>query len=244
MSETRDNYTVIPGWTKRLGLTLTEKVVYCVIYGFSQDEDSTFHGSRAYLASICECSVDTIDRVLKKLLGLGLISKKEVFSGGVKFCEYSVAASSRNMQGVAANCHEGSRTVRHNNIDNNVDNKLSTNRDKSAPSRSNSFDFKKALLELGVSEQHATDWLAVRKAKRMTNTRTAFDRLKGQIEKACRQYACTADDCVAFAASKDWGGFDASWEQIKEIKTAQSDEDYIRAYFAREEAKFKGGVHF
>ena len=54
MSETRDNYTVIPGWTKRLGLTLTEKVVYCVIYGFSQDEDSTFHGSRSYLADVAE----------------------------------------------------------------------------------------------------------------------------------------------------------------------------------------------
>lgn len=117
MEEPRDTYTVIPGWTKRLGLSLVEKVVYCVIYGFSQDADSTFRGSRAYLAGICECSVDTVDRALKKLLALGLISKKDSFVGGVKFCEYSVAATGRNLQGVAAICPGGSRNLRHNNED-------------------------------------------------------------------------------------------------------------------------------
>lgn len=121
------------------------------------------------------------------------------------------------------------------NISTNVDNK-----------RTPAFDFKKALLEMGVSEQHASDWMAVRKAKRMTNTRTAFDRLKAHIERACKQYTVTPDDCVAFAASKDWGGFDSSWEAIKEItkNNTLNEDDRVRRAYAAAEAKFKGDLHF
>lgn len=112
--------------------------------------------------------------------------------------------------------------------------------------QSRPFDFKDALRKMGVSEQHASDWMAVRKAKRMTNTRTAFDRLKAHIEKACKQYNITPDDCVAFAASKDWGGFDSGWEAIKDItkNNALDEDDRVRRAYAAAEAKFKGDVHF
>ena len=99
---------------------------------------------------------------------------------------------------------------------------------------------------MGVSEQHAADWMAVRKSKKMTNTRTAFDRLKSHIDKACRMYGVTPDECVAFAASKDWGGFDSNWEAIKNIttSTATNEDDRVRRAYAAEEAKFKGPLHF
>lgn len=99
---------------------------------------------------------------------------------------------------------------------------------------------------MGVAEQHADDWMAVRKAKRMTNTRTAFDRLKANIERACKQYNVKPDDCVAFAASRDWGGFDSSWEAIKDITKSNTtnEDDRVRRAYAAEEAKFKGNLHF
>lgn len=218
MDETRDTYTVIPGWTKRLGLSLVEKVVYSVIYGFSQDEDSTFHGSRSYLADICECSVDTIDRALKKLLSLGLITKKEKLLGGVKFCEYSVAATGRNLQGVAAKCGEGSRKMRHNNEESyESSNRNKIEKDARAHTRKD-FDFKGALLDIGVSEAAASDWMLVRKNAKATNTRTAFDQLRAQIDKICRIHGVTPDDVVRFAVGHDWRGIDASWEAVKNIK--------------------------
>lgn len=233
MEENRDNYTVIPGWTKRLGLSLVEKVVYCVIYGFSQDEDSTFHGSRSYLASICECSVDTIDRALKKLLELGLISKQDKFQGGVKFCEYSVAATSRNLQGVAANCPEGGRKMRHNNE---VDKSTSNSNNIEIATRTHAreekkkFDFYASLLDLGISEQAASDWMLVRKNAKATNTETAFNALHNQIDKICRRYGVTPDQVARFAASHDWKGINADWEAVKNIKkdadhSADNDED-------------------
>ena len=116
MEEPRDTYTVIPGWTKRLGLSLVEKVVYCVIYGFSQDADSTFHGSRSYLADVAECGLRTIDRALASLVEKGLILKREKYVGGVKFCEYVAnVASSDMVTGVATFCPKGSDKFAHNN---------------------------------------------------------------------------------------------------------------------------------
>jgi hypothetical protein len=235
-----------------LGLSLVEKTVFAIIYGFSQDEDSEFHGSRQYLADWCEASTKTIDRALAHLCELRYIVKREKIVSGVKFCRYSVNVATLDKMSIpGTNCPQGrdilgepTDKMSHNNIDNNADNKLSANRDKSA---STAFDFKKAVMELGVTQQHAEDWMAVRKAKRMTNTRTAFDRLKTQIENACKEYGITPDECVAYAASKDWGGFDAKWEDVKNIKTSNygiSKEDRVRAAIDAEVARFSKPLHF
>lgn len=69
------------------------------------------------------------------------------------------------------------------------------------------FNFKKALLDLGVEECIATDWLAVRKTKKATNTETAFNRIKEQI----RLSGASANDCITFAVERSWSGFKAEW---------------------------------
>ena len=219
MDETRDTYTVIPGWTKRLGLSLVEKVVYSVIYGFSQDEDSTFHGSRSYLADICECGLRTIDRTLASLVEKGLIRKREKYVGGVKFCEYVAnVASSDTVTGVATFCPKGSDKFAHNNEDSyESSNRNKIEKDARAHTRKD-FDFKGALLDIGVSEAAASDWMLVRKNAKATNTRTAFYQLRAQIDKICRIHGVTPDDVVRFAVGHDWRGIDASWEAVKNIK--------------------------
>lgn len=251
------NYITILAWMRGLGLSLVEKTIFAIIYGFSQDEDSEFHGSRQYLADWCEASTKTVDRALAHLCELGYILKREKVISGVKFCRYSVnVATMDKMSLPETNWKKGvdkmagpadkmsHNIIDHNIIDNNADNKLSANSDKSA---STAFDFKKAVMGMGVTQQHAEDWMVVRKAKRMTNTRTAFDRLKTQIENACKEYGITPDDCVAYAASKDWGGFDAKWEDVKNIKTNNygiSKEDRVRAAIDAEVARFAKPLHF
>lgn len=69
------------------------------------------------------------------------------------------------------------------------------------------FDFKKSLIEIGVSPQVAEDWMQVRKAKRASNTETAFNRIKKEIEKS----GLSAEECITIAVARSWQGFQAEW---------------------------------
>lgn len=73
--------------------------------------------------------------------------------------------------------------------------------------KNNIFDFKNKLIILGVSEKIATDWMLVRKNKKATNTETAFNSLKSQIEKS----GLSANDCIKIAVERSWSGFNSQW---------------------------------
>lgn len=63
------------------------------------------------------------------------------------------------------------------------------------------------LVAEGVQQQHAEDWLTVRKAKRAPLTRAAWDDVKAEAVKA----AIAPAEAVRIAASSSWQGFKASW---------------------------------
>ena len=69
------------------------------------------------------------------------------------------------------------------------------------------FDFKKSLIEIGVSPEVADDWMQVRKAKRASNTETAFRRIKNEIDKS----GLSANECITIAVARSWQGFQADW---------------------------------
>ena len=62
-------------------------------------------------------------------------------------------------------------------------------------------------MDLGVEEQAAKDWMAVRKAKRAPLTETVIKSLKAEASKA----GMTVDDAVKMCAERSWQGFKASW---------------------------------
>ena len=64
-----------------------------------------------------------------------------------------------------------------------------------------------ALAALGVDRQHAVDWLAVRKAKDLPLTRTAWDQTAAEAAKA----GITPAEAVRLSAANGWAGFRASW---------------------------------
>jgi uncharacterized protein YdaU (DUF1376 family) len=66
----------------------------------------------------------------------------------------------------------------------------------------------KELLDLGVPEQAAVDWLTVRKAKKAPLTQTALD----GIEREGRKAGLTIAQVVTICASRNWQSFKASWE--------------------------------
>lgn len=85
------NNIVIHGWMRTiLDLKSSELLVYAIIYGFSQDGESEFYGSRQYLADCVGCSVKTIERVLNNLVDTQLINKRVVTKNNVNFPHYSV----------------------------------------------------------------------------------------------------------------------------------------------------------
>lgn len=61
----------------------------------------------------------------------------------------------------------------------------------------------------GVDPQHAAEWLAVRKAKRLTLTKTAWDDTKAEAMKA----GVTPAEAVRLSVVNSWAGFKASWLQ-------------------------------
>ena len=119
------NFITIQGWMRsELNLSGNELIAYALIYGFSQDGESSFNGSSQYIADWCGIARDNALRLLKRMCEKGIITKKEEFISGVKFCKYvanpNVVGYDETSQGVMTNHHRGyDETSYNNNIHNN-----------------------------------------------------------------------------------------------------------------------------
>ena len=91
----------------------------------------------------------------------------------------------------------------------NKENKDNTSKQRlythSAPDK---FDFRKSLIELGVTPDTADQWMLVRKRKGAVNTKAAFDTIAKEIAKAA---PTTAEACIYRAVAESWRGFKAEW---------------------------------
>lgn len=90
------NYIAIADWmVKDLGLSGRELLAYAIIYGFSQDEKSSFVGSLEYLSAWLNIShSNNVLRVLKSLQNKNLITKQKIkYPDRQIMCAYSVIAA-------------------------------------------------------------------------------------------------------------------------------------------------------
>jgi hypothetical protein len=69
------------------------------------------------------------------------------------------------------------------------------------------FSFFNSLIQLGAKKELVSDWLKVRKTKKLTNTETAFSNLKIEFEKSGKPIDEILEKCI----TESWGGFKASW---------------------------------
>lgn len=192
---------------REMGLKGNELIVFAVINGFSQNGNGSFHGSLAALQEMCGiASRQTITDILKSLVDKGFINKTEVTLNGVKNISYSVCP--KNGQGVQKMDMDVQKLDRvcpknghiYINDINISPTEINNNKGKR-------FDFKNSLIEIGVSPEVAEDWMQVRKAAKATNTETAFNRIKHEIEKS----GLSANECITIAVSRSWRGFQADW---------------------------------
>ena len=192
---------------REMGLKGNELIVFAVINGFSQNGNGSFHGSLAALQEMCGiASRQTITDILKSLVDKGFINKTEVTLNGVKNISYSVCP--KNGQGVqkmdkgVQELDRGCPKNGHIYI-----NDINISPTEINNNKGKRFDFKNSLIEIGVSPEVAEDWMQVRKAAKATNTETAFNRIKHEIEKS----GLSANECITIAVSRSWRGFQADW---------------------------------
>lgn len=138
-----ENYISISGWmVTRLGLKGNELLVYAIIYGFSQDDETRFTGSLQYLADWTNSTKQSCIKCLKSLAEKGYITKYEKIVNGVKFCEYQ-AVKLKSMvlnkveHGIKQSLTGGIKQSLHNNLDNNtLDNNIVSKKERKSKSKS------------------------------------------------------------------------------------------------------------
>ena len=113
----KDNtFIVIQSWMiSELNLKGTDLLIYATIYGFSQDGESRFKGSRQYLADWCNSTTRSVQTSLNYLVDRGLILKFENVVNNVKLCEYATNFTT------GEKISPPSEKTSLNNIDNNID---------------------------------------------------------------------------------------------------------------------------
>lgn len=68
-----EDYIVIQGWMRGLGLTDKQLLVYAMIWGFSRDGRSRMRGSAKYIAAAAGCKVRNAQNIIRQLEDMGLI---------------------------------------------------------------------------------------------------------------------------------------------------------------------------
>lgn len=87
-----NNFIVIQGWMcNELKLTGNELLVFALVYGFSQDGESEFSGSRSYISNTLNISKPTVDKALKSLCDKGYILKHQMIINDVQINRYKVS---------------------------------------------------------------------------------------------------------------------------------------------------------
>lgn len=69
------------------------------------------------------------------------------------------------------------------------------------------FSFYNSLIDYGFNKDLVSEWLKVRKTKKLTNTKTAFNNFINEVEKTKHDKNKIIEECVI----KSWGGFKAEW---------------------------------
>lgn len=80
--------------------------------------------------------------------------------------------------------------------------KIKENINKALP-----FKFFDSLINLGAEKQLVSDWIAVRKLKKLSNTLTAFNNFESEVIKSGKNINEVLKQCVV----NSWGGFKSEW---------------------------------
>lgn len=223
-----DNYFTVQGFmVNDLKLSGTELMTYAIIYGFSQDGESWFKGSRPYIASCMNVSLPTVDKALKGLESKGLIIHDTYASEkGYTGYKYRAVISAigketlplKNLEGGSKETLGGTPketlggvvknlypiNINNTNIDNNIGNKKR-------------FSAKEAILGCELSEnlkQSLTEWVDYKKQRKETYTEIGFKKLLTEVKNKQSMYGDVAIiDAIESSMMNNYKGI--SWWNLE-----------------------------
>lgn len=196
---------MLHGWmANKLHLSIGELFAYALVHQFSQSNAGVYIGGPGYLQQWLGCAENTARKYLHTLVEKGLIINEDQEVNGVLFRHYRVNYDAlRDFTHPLKNLPTPPQDLR---VEYKEEDKSSIE-DINTISKRGKFDFRKALIEMGVEPEIAEAWMAVRKTKRATNTKVAFDAVVKEIAKS----GLSANDCIRIAAENSWQGFRAEW---------------------------------
>ena len=207
--------------TFRLFMHLLLKANYkAKSYRGMQLEAGTILTGRDLLAKELKMSVQQIRTALSKLELTGEVTIESSSQGTkiqlIKYKEYQMPTSEQptSNQPVTNEQPTSNQRVTTNNKDN------KDNKENKENKKEEGFDFLKSIIDLGVEEQVAKDWMVVRKKKGASNTPTAFNRIKKEIE-AC---SATPNECITLVAENSWRGFEARYFTDNNASSSKQEE--------------------
>ena len=113
-----DYIAIFSPFVTKLGLSGNKLIIFSLIHGFCRDGEHEFKGSINYISEWTNTSRNTVISILKELVDLGLLEKRDYVVNGVKFCAYRVG--SQVFAPPIQNCDGGSEIIAPNIIDNNT----------------------------------------------------------------------------------------------------------------------------
>jgi len=214
-----------------LGLTGGDLFTFALVHQFSQSGAGIYKGNTSYLSQWTGWTENTSRRHLNRLVEMGLIQELRGRENNSPYCFYKLAedfyekhpsiieVSPRKNSGKHPSKIEVStpQKLRGEYTNTNILIEQGPTAQGEAVHDYTDADFKADLIQLGVTEQTATDWMKVRKKKGGVNTRKAMDGIVREVGKA-QPYGYTAEDCIGRAVEKSWVGFEAKYI-IPELST-------------------------
>lgn len=175
-------------------LSWNEKILLMEIDSFTAQGKDCFI-SDEYVADLVNTSIRNASRMMTNLIDKGYVMRTR-FDGRRRFVASCLGGA--DTPNLAEQTRQNCRTTNNN---------ILIEEDKSSSVYKSKFDFRAALKEIGVTDEVADAWLMVRKGKKATNSKIAFDKVVREITKSGR----SAEECIRIAAENSWQGFEASW---------------------------------
>lgn len=181
-------------------LSWNEKILLMEIDSFTSKGKDCFI-SDDYIAELLNINTRNARKNLSSLVQKGYV-KRTRFDGRRRYIESNLCQAGRSLETGQGGLE---RPTTYNNIpiDSYIHKNITNNKGTAK------FDFLNALLEAGVSQQVAQDFMQVRKEKKATNSETAFKMLMNEISRSGR----SADECIRVAVANSWKGFRVEWMQ-------------------------------
>ena len=240
-----ENYITIQGWmVNKLQLKGNALLVYAIIYGFSQEENSWFTGTSNYLAEWCNCSRQSISTILKKLVEQGLIEKKPIEINNVLFNHYKAI---RNYNTCKETLHPCKETL-HNNISNNISitkkisNNINNENSKSSKISKNEKKLKnilKIIDEYDFNEKVIDLLETFFKGLIDNNVFITDEKIRGNLNKIANKDLKTQLNTIQLSLDNGYKNLDPTWLKNLNYKELDNSLKWEHDNFSREETQAK-----